>query len=73
MSLIEKAVEPIYNPKLRQRIYDMKPAPDEFIMPKSLDEKAIYYDIKERNKKILNVQSQGGQFGGNADFGDFDI
>lgn len=69
---IKAKTTPSWKPEA-QRIYDMKPAPDEFIIPKSLDEKAIYYDIKERNKKILNVQSQGGQFGGNTDFGDFDI
>ena len=56
----------------------MKPPKDEFVIPKSLDEPKIYYDIKERNKKVLNAD-QSGQGGGahggfpNSNFGDFDI
>lgn len=37
MTLIEKAVEPIYNPKLRQRIYDMKKTHDQIIDDVNID------------------------------------
>lgn len=36
-NLIEKAVEPIYNPKLRQRIYDMKKTHDQIIDDVNID------------------------------------
>lgn len=59
-----------------QKFYDMRPPEDEFVIPKSLDEAAIYYDIKERNKKVLNAGTTTGNGAGtfgNSDFGNFDI
>ena len=55
-----------------QKFYDMQPPQDDYIIPKMLDESKVYYDIRERNKKVLNVnaQSSSNSF---SDFGDFDI
>lgn len=73
---IKVKTTPTWKPEA-QKIYDMKPAMDSYIVPKALNEKEIYYDIKERNKKVLNTAPQndgfGGQSGGVSDFGDFDI
>lgn len=41
MFLIEKAIEPIYNPKFRQRIYDMKKIHDQIIDDVNID-KVVY-------------------------------
>ena len=51
---------PSYTDKARA-IFDMSPPPPEVSLPKYLDEQALYYDIKERNKIILN---QSSDFGG---------
>lgn len=73
---IKVKTTPTWKPEA-QKIYDMKPAMDSYVVPKALNEKEIYYDIKERNKKVLNVAPQtdgfGGSNGGVSDFGDFDI
>ena len=75
---IKVKTTPSYLPEA-QKFYDMKPPKDEFIIPKSLDEPKIYYDIKERNKKVLNADQSGQDGGGvpggfpNSNFGDFDI
>ena len=57
MSLIEKAVEPIYNPKLRQRIYDMKKTHDQVIDDVNID-KVVYagWDTSkaENAQEIIN-------------------
>ena len=75
---IKAKTTPSWKPEA-QRIYDMKPAIDSYVVPKALNEKEIYYDIKERNKKVLNMSNPGDNFGGgssspvDSDFGDFDI
>ena len=43
---------PSYKPEAR-KFYKIKKAPEEFIAPKIFDEQGSYYDIKERNKKVL--------------------
>lgn len=43
-------------------IYDMKPAPPNYTLPKSLDEQALYYDIKQRNKIVLNQNDNKNNF-----------
>ena len=40
-------------------------AKEEYIPAKALDEESIYYDIRKRNKLILN---EGGNNGGNFGF-----
>lgn len=56
---------PSYTEEAR-KFYKIKKAPEEFVAPKILDEAAIYYDIKERNKKVLSKNK-------NDDFDPFDI
>lgn len=52
-ALIEKAVEPIYNPKLRKRIYDMKKTHDQIIDDVNVD-RVIYAGWD--TSKIENAQ-----------------
>ncbi len=68
---IKSKTTPSYLPEA-QKFYDMRPPEDDYIIPKMLDETKIYYDIRERNKKVLNTtsQSSNNSFGS---FGDFDI
>lgn len=57
MALIEKAVEPIYDSKLRQRIYDMKKTHDQIIDDVNID-KIVYagWDTSktEKAQEIIN-------------------
>lgn len=72
---------PSYKPEAR-RFYQMDKAPEEFIVPKILDEQGIYYDIKKRNQIVLNQGGAPINNGGsssnsgvkfNSDFGDYEI
>lgn len=58
---------PSYTPEAR-KFYKIKKAPEEFVTPKILDEKNIFYDIKDRNKKILYSTKNS-----NSGFDDFDL
>ena len=44
---------PRYGKQSVAPIYDMIPMPEEQTLPRSLDESAIFYDVKKRNDKIL--------------------
>ena len=39
-------------------IYDMIPMPEDPTLPKSLDEAAIFYDMRVRNNKVLRGGKQ---------------
>lgn len=43
-----------------KKIYDMSPPPPEVSLPKYLDEQSLYYDIKERNRIVLNQSDNYG-------------
>ena len=45
--------DPRYGKQSLAPIYDMIPAPESTALPKTLNEQAIFYDIKKRNEKIL--------------------
>ena len=45
--------------------FDKRKAPEEYAPSKSLNESKIYYDITERNKKVIR--------GGSGGFDDFDF
>ena len=72
---------PSYKPEAR-KFYQMDKAPEEFIVPKILDEQGIYYDIKKRNQIVLNQAGATRPTGGNStsggvkfdsNFGDYEI
>ena len=44
-------------------IYNLSLHEDEYIPAKALDEESIYYDIRKRNKLVLNDSNNGGNFG----------
>lgn len=43
-----------------KNVYDMQVAPPSMALPKNLDEEAIYYDIKKRNKIVLGQSNKYG-------------
>ncbi len=51
----EQPLKVVFTPSyMATKFYDMTPAKEEFIIPKVLDEKGLYYDIRKRNQIILN-------------------
>lgn len=57
LNLIEKAVEPIYNPKLRQRIYDMKKIHDQVIDDINIDKVIFAGWDTSKTKKAQDIIS----------------
>lgn len=73
---LKSVFTPSYKPEAR-KFYNMTPAVQTFVMPKILNEKEVFYDIKERNKKVLySAKSNGNPASSNLDengFEDFNI
>ncbi len=64
---LKSVFTPSYTPEAR-KFYKIKKAPDEFVAPKLFDEQGVFYDIKDRNKKILHAPKPK-----NDGFDDFDL
>lgn len=45
--------DPKYGKQSVAPIYDMRPAPESTALPRTLNEQAVFYDIKKRNDKVL--------------------
>ena len=56
----EKPIRSTFTFAHKVPLYKMTPIPEKYIAPKYLDEKAIFYDIRERNKIVLNGSSSSG-------------
>ena len=46
-------IRAVFTPSYKCSVYDMSKAPLDNSLPKQLNEKEAYYDIRERNQKIL--------------------
>ena len=44
--------DPKYGKQSVAPIYDMRPAPESTALPRTLNEQAVFYDIKKRNDKL---------------------
>ena len=67
--LQQNPIRSVFTPSYKCSVYDMTKAPPSNILPKQLDEQAIYYDIKIRNQKILRKNAPPAGNGGFAGFG----
>lgn len=57
-------IRSIFTPSYKCPFYDMQKAPPDDILPQQLDERALYYDIRIRNQKVL--KKTGAPAGGGA-------
>jgi len=49
----EKPIRSTFTFSYKVPMYNMNPLPEKYVAPKYLDEKAVFYDIRERNKIVL--------------------
>ena len=62
-------IKSVFPPSYLCKVYDMERAPENNELPKVLDEKALYYDIRIRNQKVL--QNSGDNNNGAPPGGDW--
>lgn len=68
--LQQNPIKSVFTPSYKCSVYDMTPAPPDNSLPKVLNEKEIFYDIRIRNEKILkkNQPNINGSTGSNNPF-----
>ena len=56
----EKPIRSTFTFSYKVPFYNMTPLEEKYVAPKYLDEKAVFYDIRERNKIVLKNSPAGG-------------